>query len=151
MSSKVWIVSLLLANIACSAPTAPSPSASDAVSVSGTWSAIAADSTGSLMGSGAGGNAVASSWALVQTGQVISGTWEAPGMMRGRVVMTGTFDGHSGTFEMSMPAGGMMGQCAASARGTFEMSDDHMELRCQYSGTNACSGPFQRGQMVLRR
>lgn len=153
MAPKTWMLSLLLlTGVACSAPTTPSPlSTSGATSVSGTWSAVVSDPTGSLMGSGVGGNGGASSWTFMQTGQTITGSWEAPGMMRGRLVMTGTFDGHSGTFEMTMPAGAMMGQCAASARGTFEMSDDHMELRCEYSGTNTCSGPFQHGTMVLHR
>ncbi len=152
MSFKLWIVAVTLGSAACTTPMAPSSASTAApASASGTWNAVVSDPTGSLMGSGAGGIAGASSWTLMQSGQTISGTWDAPGMMRGRVTMTGTFDGHAGTFEMTMPTGAMMGPCAASAHGTFEMSDDHMELRCEYSGSNTCSGPFQHGEMVLHR
>lgn len=103
------------------------------------------------MGSGMGGPSGATTWTLIQQGNRVSGTWSAPGMMRGQITMSGTFDGHGGTFTMTMPSGMMPGGCSSSASGTFEMSDDMTELRCHYSGSNTCSGPFQHGEMMLHR
>ena len=153
MSRLPWLILLLIALAACTSPSTPlTPTSANTDSISGMWSATISDSTGSLMGSGVGGPSVASAWSIVQNGNTISGTWSGPGMMmRGQVTMTGTFDGHTGTFTMTIPAGAMMGACAAPASGTFEMNEARTELHCQYSGSNTCSGPFQHGEMMLRR
>lgn len=153
MRYRTWSLILLVGLSACANPSSPmSPTPPGTVAaLTGIWSATVSDPTGSFMGSGTGGPSVASSWTMVQNGSTISGTWNAPGMMRGQVSMTGTFDGHLGTFTMNMPAGSMMGTCAASASGTFEVNEARTELHCQYSGSNTCSGPFQHGDMMLRR
>ena len=68
------------------------------------------------------------------------------------MMVTGSMNGHTGSFTMTMPMGSMMsGGCSSTATGTFDMDDMMTQLRGTYAGTNSCNGPFGNGQMSMGR
>ena len=98
--------------------------------------------TASMMGN--------TSWSITQNGNAFTGTMQFPGYMGGQMTVSGTMNGHSGTFTMTMPSGSMMsGSCSATAGGTFDMDDMMTQFHGTYSGTNSCSGMFNNGQMSM--
>jgi hypothetical protein len=90
-------------------------------------------------------------WQITQTGHTFTGTMQFPGYGAMGTV-SGTINGRTATFTMTMPSGGMMtATCTAAGSGTFEMDDLMTQMHGTYSGSNACSGPFDHGQMFLNR
>ena len=153
------VVAMAALASACASPNSPvmpstvTPAPAATSTLSGTWTGTGTDSSGSMMGSG-GASLAGVSWTITQSGDTITGVMNGSGMMAGRVTMTGTVSGHTGTVTITMPAGSMMGManhCSAVATGTFDMDDMMTTLHCQYSGTNSCSGPFARGELHLHR
>ena len=130
-----------------SSPTSPGASAT----MTGTWLGSASDSTGSMMGAGLSASMMGNTtWNITQTGSTFSGTMQFPGYQGGTMMVSGTMNGNSGTFTMTIPAGSMMtGGCSANSTGTFDMDDMRTQMHGSYGGTNSCSGPFNSGQMSL--
>lgn len=136
-----------------SLPGAPSPGAA---SLTGTWVGAASDSSGSFMG--AGMLAVMTShmtWQIAQNGNAFTGTMQFPGyggMGMGQMTVTGTLNGHTATFTMTMPNGSMMtAACSAVATGTFDLDDLMDQMHGSYGGSNTCTGTFGQGQVSLVR
>ena len=151
-------------SVACgsgtSSPTAPTPPAggqSGATTLTGTWAGSASDSTGSMMGSGMTGSMMGNmTWTIVQTGNTFTGTMQFPGYMGGggQMAVSGTINGSTATFTMTMPSGSMMAgsvTCTATATGTFDFDALMTQMHGSYGGTNSCSGPFNQGQMTMTR
>ncbi len=147
----VLLAALLSAACASGSGTPTSPSVRG--TMTGTWVGTASDSTGSMMGAGLTSAMVASTtWTLTQTGNAFNGTMQFPGHMGGGMTVSGTINGHSGTFTMTMAVGSMMsGACVATANGTFDMDDMMSSWSGAYSGTNSCTGPFDHGVMSMHR
>ncbi len=158
MLKASWTVALLgLLTAACggssTAPTNPSP----AVTLTGSWSGTATDSTTAALGTGgmmgqAGMGTM--TWQLTQNGANVTGTMGFSGMsssgMRG--TLSGTMSGQDMTFTMDLPAGSMMsGTCSAHSTGTAHMDGAAMTMTGGYSGTNSCTGSFTGGQMTMSR
>ncbi len=140
----------VLTSAACSGTSSPtSPGASS--TMSGTWLGTAADSTGSMMGAGMSASMMGNTtWSVTQAGSTFSGTMQFPGYQGGTMMVSGTMNGRTGTFTMTMPSGSMMtGGCTAFATGTFDMDDMMTQLRGTYTGTNSCTGPFGQGQVLM--
>ncbi|MGE3957457.1 MAG: hypothetical protein AB7H96_12120 [Vicinamibacterales bacterium] len=91
-------------------------------------------------------------WSVTQAGSTFSGTVQFPGYQGGTMMVTGTMNGRTGTFAMTMPSWSMMtGGCAATATGTFDMDDMMTQFHGTYAGTAGCTGPFGRGQISMLR
>lgn len=131
--------------------TAASPAAPTAHTMTGTWTGPASDSTGSMMGAGLTSAMMASTtWTVTQNGNAFSGTMQFPGHMGGGMTVSGTMNGTTGTFTMTMSPGSMMsGLCSATATGTFDMDDMMTLFHGTYAGTNSCTGPFDHGDVSL--
>ena len=152
-SAVIAVLVAGLTTVACgggsSSPTGPSGQ-----TMAGSWVGSTSDSSGSMMGAGLTSVQMNSTqWMITQSGASFSGTIQFPGYMMGRTMtVTGTMNGHTGTFTMTMPTGSMMmAGCTATASGTFDMDDSMTQMHGTYSGMNNCSGPFDHGQMSLHR
>jgi hypothetical protein len=140
-------------------PTSSSPSGTP--TVTGTWVGAAADSGGGMMGmsSGAMGMGMASSslgnmtWQMTQTGSTFTGTAGFAGYHgTSPMLISGTMNGKSGTFTMTLPTGSMpTAGCSGQVAGTFDMDDMMAKMTGSYSGSATCSGPFSNGQMTMTK
>jgi hypothetical protein len=92
-------------------------------------------------------------WQITQTGNTFTGTMQFPGYAgHASMSVSGTINGSTATFTMSVPSGGMMmGSCTAMANGTFDINQFMTEMHGTYSGSNTCTGPFDHGQLSLSR
>jgi len=125
-----------------------------AKTITGTWVGASADSTGTMMGAGLSASMMAgTTWKITQTGNAFTGVMQFPGYgMRAPMTVSGTINGTTATFVMTIPAGSMMtGGCAALASGTFDMDDLMTQMHGTYAGSNTCEGPFDHGQLSLAR
>jgi hypothetical protein len=110
-----------------------------------------------MMGAGMSTSAMASmAWQITQSGNTFSGTMQFPGYgamgMAGVMTVSGTINGRTATFTMTMPTGSMMaGSCSATATGSFDTDDLMDQMHGTYAGANTCSGPFNQGQMSMTR
>lgn len=152
-SWKTIVLLAALLSAACGNGSGTPMSPSVGGTMTGTWVGTSSDSTGSMMGAGLTSAMVASTtWTLTQTGNVFNGTMQFPGHMGGGMTVSGTINGHSGTFTMTMAAGSMMsGACVATANGTFDMDDMMSSWSGTYNGANSCTGPFDHGVMSMHR
>lgn len=161
-SVSAAVLAALLAS-ACgtssSTPVSPStPTPTVAASVTGTWNGTAADTLG----------ADKMSWAVTQTGTAMSGTMsvsDTTRSMMGNGTMTGTMNGNTLTFHMSVPAGGFGGQmtsCSMGIDGQGTMSDDGHTMTGTYTGSmsgmmsggmmgQSCGGAMNNGQFTMTR
>ena len=134
-------------------PVGPSPSGPSA-SLTGMWNGSLSDSSGSMMGAGLSPSMMGQmTWQITQTGNTFSGVAQVAGS-EGHEPMriSGTIDGATATFTMTMPSGGMMTMnCTATATGTFDINEFMTQLHGTYAGSNTCSGPFDHGHMSLSR
>ncbi len=134
-----------------SSPMTPS---TNVASMTGTWTGSASDSTGSMMGAGMSASMMSGmTWQITQTGNTFTGSMQFAGYgARSTMTVSGTITGKTATFTMTMPGGSMMtGSCTATANGTFDFDDLMTQMRGTYTGTNGCSGAFDRGQMSMTR
>jgi len=155
----ILIVPACLVLVACGAqgmrmnPVGPSASGT-AASLTGTWIGTVSDSTGSMMGAGLSEAMMSRmTWQITHAGNTFTGTMQFPGYGgHGPMTVSGTIDGSTATFTMSMPSGGMMsGSCTATASGRFDINQFMTEMHGTYSGSNTCSGPFDHGHLSLSR
>ena len=143
----------ILITAACSGslrtPATPTP----ANTISGVWTGVASDSSGSMMGSGSAGSMMGgTTWSITQSGNAFTGTMQVGGHEGGTMTVSGMMTGSSGSFTMTMSGGSMMsGNCSATATGTFDMDDMMTALHGTYEGMNTCTGPFTHGQMAMSR
>ena len=138
--------------VACGSQSAVLSGPSSAPTMTGNWVGVASDSSGSMMGSGRSGAAAGTTtWQLTQNGSAFSGTMRLAGS--GSVTMvSGTMNGKTGSFTMTMPMGSMMSSgCSSIATGSLDMDDMMTQLHGTYAGTNSCGGAFDRGQMAMVR
>lgn len=153
---RLAILALIVAGfttVACSGSTT-SPTSPNGQTMSGSWVGNTSDSSGSTMGAGlTSAQMTNAQWMVTQNGASFSGSMQFPGyMMGGTMTVTGTVNGHTGTFTMTMPSGSMMmAGCSATASGSFDMDDMMAEMHGTYSGTNSCTGSFDHGQMSFHR
>lgn len=134
-------------------PVSPSPSVPPA-SLTGTWTGVASDSSGSMMGAGMSAAMMNQmTWRITETGNTFQGTMQFAGYAgHGVMTISGTINGTTATFTMTMPSGAMMmGTCSAQASGTFDINELMNQMHGTYSGTNSCTGPFGQGHMSLSR
>lgn len=150
---KTIVLFVALLGSACASGSVTPTGPSGGGSVTGTWVGTASDSTGSMMGAGLTSAMMASTtWTVTQTGNAFNGTMQFPGHMGPGMTVSGTINGHSGTFTMTMAAGSMMsGACVATANGTFDMDDMMSNWSGTYTGANSCTGPFDHGVMSMHR
>ena len=120
--------------------------------ISGTWAGATQDSTGTMMGAGLSASMMVNmTWQITQTGNTFAGVMQFAGH-GGSGTVSGTINGKTATFTMTMPSGSMMtAACTATGTGTFDMDDFMTQMRGTYSGSNTCAGPFDRGQMAMTR
>jgi hypothetical protein len=130
-------------------PTAPSQSRT----LTGVWVGASADSSGSMMGAGLSAAMMdGMSWQIAQTGNTFSGSVRFNGYPGSPMTVTGSLNGRTGTFTVTLPAGSMMmAGCTATASGSFDMDDVMDQIHGDYSGSNTCTGPFDKGQLTLTR
>ncbi len=150
------------------APTSPTPVASTPASptgasaVAGTWVGTAVEPGGTTMGMSAGSMGMGMpgaqmgnmTWQLTQAADgMFAGTVSFSGYHgAGQMAVSGTLNGKTGTFTMTMPAGTMpMSGCSGQAAGTFEMDETMVLMRGSYTGATTCLGPFGNGQMTMNR
>ena len=155
-----WVPLVLLVGLlasACGGTSSMSP-VSPSSGLTGTWSGSSRDTTGQeTMG-----------WTVTQDGNNLSGTMSfsdtGRGMM-GNGNMTGTINGNTVTFHMSVPTNGftgMMSSCSMAADGQATMSADRRTMTGTYSGTmsgmmsggmmgQSCGGSMNNGQFTLTR
>ena len=174
---RLWHVSVMLASVvgftACggstSAPAGPTPVqttpgsqiGSGTSAATGTWVGTAVDSSGTAMGMSMGsmgmgmpgGSMGNMTWQVTQTGTTFTGTVSFANYRgNGSMQVSGTMNGRTGTFTMTMPNGTMpMAGCSGQVTGTFDMDDMLARMTGAYTGTTTCSGPFDHGQMTLIR
>ena len=151
---KAFGIIVAVAASACSGSGMSSPiSPSATTTMSGAWLGNASDSSGSMMGAGLTSAMMRNTtWTLTQTGNMFSGTMHFAGYVGGPATVSGTMNGRSGTFTMTMPSGSMMmGTCTATASGTLDMDDVMAQLHGTYSGLNSCTGPFDQGAVSMHR
>lgn len=152
--------SSLLALAACGAqsptatnPVGPSPT-SQSASLSGTWIGSVSDSSGSMMGAGMSPAMMGQmTWQITQTGNTFTGTMQFRGYPgHGTMKVSGTINGPTATFTMTMPSGAMMmTNCTATASGTFDINEFMTQMHGTYTGSNTCTGPFNNGHMSVSR
>lgn len=133
-------------------PTAGATGAST-LTLSGSWGGRVSDSSGTMMGAGLNAAMMADTvWQITQTGSTFAGTGRFGGYMGGPMTITGTINGRTGSFTMTMPAGFMMsGTCLAVATGTFDLDDMFAAMHGAYAGSNSCRGAFDHGQIQMGR
>jgi hypothetical protein len=142
-----------------SAPMSPSMSMpASTANVTGSWSGTSADTLGSDR----------MTWTVTQTGSAMSGTMDVSDTnrnMTGSGTMTGTMNGSTLTFHMSVPAGGFGGQmssCSMGIDGQGTMSADGRTMTGTYSGSMSgmmsggmmgqmCGGAMNNGQFTMTR
>lgn len=137
-------------------PAAPTPSVggNNTTTLTGTWVGQAFDSSGTMMGAGMSASMMGNmTWQITQIGNSFTGTMQFPGYAgRGPMTVSGTIDGNTATFTMTMPSGSMMtATCTAVASGTFDIHDLFTQMHGTYAGTNMCGGPFDQGRMSMLR
>jgi len=106
------------------------------------------------MGMGMPGGSMGNmTWQLTQTGTMFTGTvMFANYHGNGSMQVSGTMNGKSGTFMMTMPNGTMpMAGCSGQVTGTFDMDDMMVKMTGTYAGSTTCAGPFDHGQMTMSR
>lgn len=114
-----------------------------AVTLTGTWSGTASDSTGP--GS--------MKWVVNQAGSKISGNVEVTAgsrTIKGKI--TGLVSGEMLTYSVSLPVAGLKatyGTCSVTMNGTAVASTS--KLLGTYSGLNSCEGPFSNGELSLTK
>jgi len=143
-----------------SVPSLPS-SPTGTSTVSGTWVGSAADSSGTTMGMSMGsmgmgmpgGSMGNMTWQMTQTGSTFTGTVSFANYHgNSPMQVSGTMNGKTGTFTMTMPTGTMpMSGCSGQATGTFDMDDMMVKMTGSYTGSTTCTGPFDHGQMTMIR
>ena len=174
---RLWHVSVILASVvgftACggtkpmpAGPTAgqPPPGSQTGTGTSaatGTWVGTAVDSSGATMGMstspmGMGmprGSMGSMTWLVTQTGTTFTGPVTFANYRgNGSMQVSGTMNGKTGTFTMTMPNGTMpMAGCSGQVTGTFDMDDMMVRMTGAYTGSTTCNGPFDHGQMTLTR
>ncbi len=122
------------------APAAPS---TPSVTLSGTFSGPASDSSGPGT----------MTWRLTQAGTAVSGTMTAMtplGTVVFRGNISGTISGTTLTFTIIVPPGGVSAipSCAINISGTAS-GITATTLAGTYSGTSTCSPPFNNGEFNL--
>ncbi len=147
-----------LAVAACGGTTASPVTPSTTTSVAGTWTGTSHDTTGQET----------MSWTVAQNGNSLTGSMgmsDTARSMMGNGTMTGTVNGSTVTFHMSVPSGGfggMMTSCSMLADGQATMSADGHTMTGTYSGTmggmmsggmmgQSCGGAMNNGQFTLTR
>jgi hypothetical protein len=143
---------LVMLAAACGGDSVLSPSA---VSLTGTWTGSASDSSismgqGSAMGQAGMGTMT---WPLTQVGSTVTGSMTFSGM-QGRMAGTfvGIMNGDDMAFTMDLPGGSMMSPgCSSRAVGTAHVNRMTMMMTGTYTGSNSCSGPYIDGRMTLTR
>jgi len=93
-------------------------------------------------------------WQITQTGSdTFTGTVGFSGYHGGGPMqISGSINGRTGTFTMTMPTGTMpMVRCSGQATGTFDLDDMLMQMRGVYNGSTTCFGSFDNGQMMMAR
>jgi len=144
------------------APAAPSsPIGTGTSAATGTWVGTAVDSSGTTMGMSTGsmgmgmpgGSMGNMTWQMTQTGATFTGTVTFANYRgNGSMQVSGTMNGKSGTFTMTMPNGTMpMAGCSGQVTGTFDMDDMMVKMTGTYAGSTTCAGPFDHGQMTMSR
>ncbi len=156
MCRRIFVLFMLgstAAAAACGSQSAALPGPSSMATLNGTWVGAASDSSGSMMGSGMSGTGTgALTWQLTQHGSAFSGTMHLAGFSDGAMMVTGSINGKTGSFTMTMPMGSMMSRgCRSTATGTFDMDDLMQEMHGSYEGTNDCGGWYDHGQISLRK
>lgn len=125
------------------------------VGIAGTWVGQASDSSGTMMGAGMSPAMMGNmTWQVTQTGNTFTGTMQFPGWAgHGAMTVSGTINGSTATFTMTMPSGGMMmgGSCTATATGTFNLDQLFTQMHGTYSGGTMCGGHFDHGQLSMVR
>jgi hypothetical protein len=123
----------------------PSPAASGPVSLTGSWSGTASDSSGPGQ----------VTWQLTQAGTSFSGTatlTDSSTGLGGRGTVSGTVSNTSIHFSMSIPAGGFDSPYAAC---TAEVSGDGQvsaaSITSTFAGSNSCTGAITSGQLTLNK
>ncbi len=108
------------------------------------------------------------SWTVTQNGSGLTGTMgmsDTTRSMMGNGTMTGTVNGNTVTFHMSVPTGGfsgMMSSCSMGLDGQATMSTDGHTMTGTYAGNmsgmmsggmmgQACGGAMNNGQFTLTR
>jgi len=110
-----------------------------------------------MMGAGMSGAMLSGmTWTVSSSGSTFSGSIQFPGFGGSPMTVSGTMNGHTGTFTMtagtgSMMSPGMMSGCTATATGTLDMDDLMDQMHGTYSGTNTCTGPFNHGDLTMMR
>jgi hypothetical protein len=110
-------------------------------------------STGSMGMGMPGGSMGNMTWQTTQTGSTFTGTVGfANHHGNGPMQVSGTMNGKTGTFTMTMPNGTMpMAGCSGQVSGTFDLDDLMVQMHGSYAGSTTCSGPFDHGQMKMNR
>ena len=123
----------------------PSPASSGPVSLTGSWSGTASDSSGPGQ----------VSWQLTQAGTSFSGTatlTDSSTGLGGRGTVSGTVSNTSIHFSMSIPAGGSDSPYTAC---TAEVSGDGQasaaSITSAFAGSNSCTGAITSGQLTLNK
>jgi len=174
---RLWHVSVMLASVigftacggtasmptgATAVPTTPSsPTGTGTSAATGTWVGTAVDSSGTTMGMSTGsmgmgmpgGSMGNMTWQLTQTGSSFTGTVSFANYHgNGSMQVSGTMNGKTGTFTMTMPNGTMpMAGCSGQVTGTFDMDDMMAKMTGAYTGSTTCRGPFDHGQMAMSK
>ena len=143
------MLALALMN-ACSgggdSPGPTQPPSSDSVSLSGTWTGSATDSSG-------GGPM---SWQLTQANTSFSGTvtmTDTATGINGRGSVSGTVSGSSIRFSIAVPAGGFdspFASCTATVSGDGQFASSS-SLTGTYTGSNSCGGSIGSGSLTLSK
>jgi len=162
---RAWHVSTILVLAvgfsACGGSTSTPSSPTGTSMVTGTWVGIAADSSGTTMGMSTGSTGMGMPggsmgdmiWQMTQTGSTFAGTVSFSGYHGGgQMLISGTMNGNTGSFTMTMPNGAMpMAGCSGQATGMFDMDDMMVQMHGSYTGSTTCSGPFDHGQMTMTK
>jgi len=104
------------------------------------------------MGMGMPGGSMGNmTWQMTQTGNMFTGNVSFSGYHGvGQMIVSGTMNGKTGTFTITMPNGTMpMSGCTGQVTGTFDMDDMMVLMRGSYTGSNSCFGAFDHGQMTM--
>ncbi|HEY6212439.1 MAG TPA: hypothetical protein VIW45_09150 [Vicinamibacterales bacterium] len=160
MAASVWTAVMVCLGCAgggggsSSSSTAPSSSGGGATpaAIAGTWTGTATDSTGP-------GTVT---WTITQNGSAFTGTVtlaDSGTSAKGRGTVSGTINGSSISFTMTIPAGGFdppFASCTANISGTalaIAPSDGAppTSIAATYSGSGSCSGAINGGQFTLTK